>query len=522
MRTVQALLPLALSLLLFCFCCCACAAEVPVGAEAGTAALPGETATLEEKIHIRYEVCRSGGGRIEGWRDQHGLPGEKTTREVTATPKLGYVFTGWSDGSTEPTRTDVYGTEDVTYTANFSFERQGLPIIGIRTATGKDVESKEEYIGATVSMCNTGNADYELSGVKAEIRGRGNGTWTYPKKSYRIKFERKQNLMGLGTDTHRSWILMANHADRSMMRNYLSIYMANRLDGIGYNNNATFVALYLNGAYHGVYLLAEQIQTDAARIDIGTETLSDPEAEDAGFLVELDEYAEEPNRFYVDEQPFEIKSAYVNEKQRRYIVNYIRDVNGAIIDGDKERLETLVDLDSFIDGYLLEEFFKNIDAGWSSFYMHKKPGEKMEFGPFWDFDLSSGNNVSLDGGAHEGIYVGKKSGLSQEHVWYIRITREKWFTDAVKKRWQEILPDVDATLAELKRVSGATPDAFARNYDVWALQDETLWHITEPQKPFTAWQEHVDYLYDWLSDRRDWLTDYFASPEAYRFAKRHG
>ncbi len=517
MRIIRAIFLVILCTLLFCFC--ACSADVSVQAGAETAAPSGESAPLQEKTHIRYEVCRTGGGSIEGWRDQHGLPGEKTAHEVTATPKLGYVFTGWSDGNTEPTRSDVYGTEDVTYTANFSFERQGLPIISIRTETERDVESKDEYIGAVVSMCNTGHADYELSGVKAEIRGRGNGTWTYPKKSYRVKFERKQNLMGLGGDAHRSWILMANHADRSMLRNYLSIYMANRLEGIGYNNNATFVALYLNGAYRGVYLLAEQLEVSASRVDIGLDTLADFEAEDAGFFVELDEYAEDPHRFYVKDQPFEIKSAYTTEAQRAYIVSYITDVDAAIRDGDRERLSALVDLDSFIDGYLLEEFFKNIDAGWSSFYMHKKPGEKMEFGPFWDFDLSSGNNISLDGGDNTGIYVGRRSGLSQEHVWYIRITREKWFTDAVKQRWTEILPHVDATLAELRAVAESAPDAFARNYDVWKLQDETLWHITEPQKPFTTWEEHVDYLYDWLAGRRDWLTDYFASPEAYRFAR---
>ncbi len=518
MRIVKVILLLALCTLLFCIASCDRAADSGVSSDTQTAA--SEELSLSEKRKITYAVCRTGGGTLSGWRSQHGLPGETAKMEVTATPKLGYIFTGWSDGSTEPTRKDVFGTEDITFTANFSFERQGLPIISITTATGKDVESKDEYIGAVVSMCNTGCADYELSGVTAELRGRGNGTWTYPKKSYRIRFERKQNLMGLGKDEHRSWILMANHADRSMMRNYLSMYMANLLEGIDYNNNSTHVALYLNGEYHGVYLLAEQIEDDAARIDIGREALADPEAEDAGFLVELDEYAEDPHRFYVDEQPFEIKSAYVNEKQRRYIVNYITDVHNAIMDGDRDTLAALIDLDSFIDGYLLEEFFKNIDAGWSSFYMYKKPGEKMIIGPFWDFDLSSGNNISLDGGGSTGIYVGKKSGLSQEHVWYIHITRETWFTDAVKERWKEIQPVIDATLEELLRVADATPEAFARNYDVWALQDETLWHITEPQKPFTTWREHVDYLHTWLSERRDWLTEYFESPRAYQFAKR--
>lgn len=144
----------------------------------------------------------------------------------------------------------------------------------------------------------------------------------------------------------------------------------------------------------------------------------------------------------------------------------------------------------------------------------------MEFGPFWDFDLSSGNNISLDGGAWDGIYVGRKSGMSQEHVWYINITKYEWFTDAVIQRWTEIQPEIDAMLAELDRVAASAPNAFARNYEVWKLQDETLWHITEPQKPLASWQEHVDYLRDWLVSRRDWLTEYFASERAFDFGKR--
>lgn len=508
--------------LFFClFLFCACDASVPAG---GTPTPDTETAAVSDtdngRIAITYQICRTGGGTIEGWRTQHGQPGETTKMAVTVTAKTGYVFTGWSDGVKEATRTDVFGEEDAVYTANFSFDRQELPIISITTETGRDVTTKDTFIGASVSLCNTGSAAYELSGVSAEIRGRGNGTWEYPKKSYRLKFTRKQNLLGLGADEARTWILMANHADRSMLRNYLSIDLANRLSGIGYNNHAAFTALYLNGEYRGVYLLAEQIEDGASRVDIGTETLTDPDAEDAGFLVELDEYAKEPDLFYVDGQPFEIKNAYRNEAQRDYIIDYITQVHNAILDGDRERLSALADLDSFIDGYLLEEFFKNIDAGWSSFYMHKKPGEKMEFGPFWDFDLSSGNNISLDGGAWDGIYVGRKSGMSQEHVWYINITKYEWFTDAVIQRWTEIQPEIDAMLAELDRVAASAPNAFARNYEVWKLQDETLWHITEPQKPLASWQEHVDYLRDWLVSRRDWLTEYFASERAFDFGKR--
>ena len=113
---------------------CACAADTPVGNE--PTPIPDETA-------ITYKICRTGGGKIDGWTSQHGAPGTTAKREVTAIPKFGYIFTGWSDGVTEASRTDVFGTEDKTVTANFSFDRKNMPIISIVTETGDDVTSKD-------------------------------------------------------------------------------------------------------------------------------------------------------------------------------------------------------------------------------------------------------------------------------------------------------------------------------------------------------------------------------------------
>ena len=221
---------------------------------------------------------------------------------VTAIPKFGYRFTGWSDGVKEAERHDTFGETDQTIIANFSFDRRELPILSIITATGKDVTSKDIYTDATVSLCNTGYAAHEMSGVSAGIRGRGNATWTHEKLSYRIRFDKKQQPLGLGTAPDRTWVLMANHCDQTLMRNALAIDLANRLDGIDFNASAAHVELYLNGEYRGVYLLTEQIQVDAARVDIGAEEEGyDPMAVDAGFLVDLDSYSAPPYDFHIDD-----------------------------------------------------------------------------------------------------------------------------------------------------------------------------------------------------------------------------
>ncbi|MCQ2432248.1 MAG: CotH kinase family protein, partial [Clostridia bacterium] len=403
--------------LLFVFCGCENEAGIPTDTAAVTMdASSQKPPRADGKVEMHYAVGTAGGGRIEGWSTQHGMPGEETEREVTAYAFPGYRFSHWSDGSEEENRRDVFGEGDTEITAYFVMERAELPIFMIDTATGRDVTSKDEYVGATVSLCNTGASSYEMSVLPAEIRGRGNATWGMEKKSYRLKFEDKQQPLGLGSGPSRSWVLMANHCDQSLMRNYLSIFMANRMDGIGFNSNGAMVEVYLNGKYHGVYLLCEQIQEGDYRINLGREEYPEKTPSDPGFLVELDMYAEGDYRFEINGHPYQAKSFVYSWKEFDYIKDYILRVEEAIYSGDKARVEEVLDLDSAVDGYILEEFFKNIDVGWSSFYMYKREGadEVLHLGPFWDFDLAAGNDMRLDNGDWHGISVAKKVGESSQ------------------------------------------------------------------------------------------------------------
>ena len=239
---------------ILCLLLLLCILSVCIGCQenTGSDSLQSEQVVTDDgRIEIAYRVCDTGGGRIEGWVSQHGTPGEQAGVPVRAIPALGYTFTGWSDGIADAERHDIFGSQDKTVIANFSFDRRELPIMSVTTVTGKDVTSKENYIGATVSLCNTGKTKYEMSGISAGIRGRGNATWTYEKKSYRIRFEQKQQPLGLGSAPDRTWVLMANHCDQSLMRNALAIDLANRLDWIDFNSSSAHVELYLNGEYRG-------------------------------------------------------------------------------------------------------------------------------------------------------------------------------------------------------------------------------------------------------------------------------
>ena len=49
--------------------------------------------------------------------------------------------------------------------------------------------------------------------------------------------------------------------------------------------------------------------------------------------------------------------------------------------------EDLVDVSSLIDLYLVNEIMENAEGCMRCVYVYKRDGEKLKFGPVWDFDI---------------------------------------------------------------------------------------------------------------------------------------
>ena len=75
----------------------------------------------------------------------------------------------------------------------------------------------------------------------------------------------------------KSWVLLANFADKTMLRNYLAFYMG-RISNLDYTPRSHFVELMLNGRYNGTYQLCEKLKISGDRVNVG----------DDGFLMEID------------------------------------------------------------------------------------------------------------------------------------------------------------------------------------------------------------------------------------------
>ncbi len=388
-----------------------------------------------------------------------------------------------------------------------------IPVITIVTETGGDVESKEDYIRAEFTLKGEDGRDIEVGSMR--IRGRGNATWKMEKKSYRLKFDDDVCLMHpeLGDTDNKDWTLLANHCDKSLIRNHVAMSLGRELDGIEWSPYSELVEVYLNGEYRGIYMLSEQIEVGKQRIDI-----EDGEKDDIGFLIELDGYATgEYNRdmFTVNGQKYTVKSDINDTDQVIAMKLHLEAILNTLKEGDRDKVEAVLDIDSAVDMYLLQESMRNLDTGWSSFFLYfYEPHGKLYFGPPWDFDLSSGNSYNC----HEkkGLYVGHKIDqdgfyVSTTNQWFGALLSHKWFREAVRDRFNEKSADLIDVVNSCCNYAYDNMDTLDRNFEAWDIFDELINQEPVPVMILKSCTANVDYLADWFVERQAWLKDFYNS-----------
>ena len=401
-----------------------------------------------------------------------------------------------------------------------SSEGDTLPILSIKTENGQEIKSRDEYINATISA--SGTLDDEAFGftdLETEVRCRGNYTYTgTEKKSYRLKFSEKINIFGQGNGPAKSWVLLANHCDQTFLRNHVAFTMGRLLSNISYCTSSSFVKLYINDSYVGIYQLAEQHQVNQYRVNIN----EDPNVVDTDYLIERDSYAnndctEGLDYFRIDRTKYRVHSDNMTEEKCSFLQSYFSKAQDAVEGGIQASVKRYIDIDSFVDTMILQAFMKNTDVGYSSFYMVKKAGGKIYFTCPWDFDLALGNDERLDKGAVEGLYVGTKSDMSQEHEWFYLLMNEAWFCNLVKNRWNEVKKELyDAATYEMDRILLCFEDEMASNFDVWTkVFGKQINQEPRAIRALRSYKAHVEYLRNWYDQRYTYLDELFNSQELY-------
>ena len=142
-------------------------------------------------------------------------------------------YTGAEDGFTTMLITTTNGKEtkiDVKAIDSVQVRTTGLPEIYV---TLNDYPNWTELLGekdvihpAQLYIVGNGMMD-DLEEQTVEFRGRGNSTWSMPKKPYRFKMAKKASLAGM--PKAKTYALIANYIDCTLMGNAIALWTANYL-----------------------------------------------------------------------------------------------------------------------------------------------------------------------------------------------------------------------------------------------------------------------------------------------------
>ena len=412
-----------------------------------------------------------------------------------------------------------------------SFE--SFPSIHIKTI-GEDEPFVERTLWIDSEFILAGfdavTSDVSLPG---RIRGRGNSTWNMlpDKRPLRLRFETSQNFFH-GELAITDWILLADHGDRSLLRNYSALYLARRLDGLTWTPAARSVHLYVNDEYMGVYLLTEERSLAFEHLDF----ISDPNPAVSDYFFEMEwrlalegeEWVDfirvnsHPNgvvgdasaaagfdRDYLYEILYPQDEALTTE-HLEYVQAFLTEVGVLIRQSAFEAVRERVDLDSLIDFYLVQELYKNMDVGFASVFLQiRGQGDerRLYHGPVWDFDIAAGNAYWMGVESQTpfgGLYV------AERHYWYWYLMQMPEFVALLRERWNTVVHgEVLGMIGHLEHHAATHQSEFERNFGRHPILGSDMWPSPEHVNDILTFDGQVTYLTDFLAARASYLDDIF-------------
>lgn len=378
-----------------------------------------------------------------------------------------------------------------------------LPTVFIHTPELRPIEDKVNWISGSSIKIWTHEKGINYSDT-TNIRGRGNYTWTYPKKPYAIKLNKKASLLGLSK--HKRYCLLA------LWKGYIgNLYMAEvakRCVGKPWVPQGEFVELVLNGSFLGLYYLSEQIKIDKNRVNI-TEIKKDDLSGinlTGGYLLEYDQEFDEEYKFDSDiyKMPVMLKSPDddVPQEQFDYIKNYVNKMEEELskIGNEESHYQDYLDINSFADFWMASEVIYNHEVYKPrSFYMYKgRDGVdspegtacKMKAGPFWDQEMIFTNHWWNNKDAH---YFGA-------------LFKDSDYRKTVKNNWRVFRNNLEGKgdFPHVIDVINLTYDKIAFS----ANRDSSIWNNSS----FSITKD-VKTLNDGFTSKLDWMEEFINSLE---------
>lgn len=510
--------------------------------------LEGETNGLEKDVVFEFDAATSTFSAmylkwIDGENPEMMVPVFETTgakilvggNEIVS----GETEVSFADDFTVIVEAENGDTKEYVVSINCPQINRELPVLHFKPSS--EIVGKEEYVDTEIELYDktpgsTGEGWWSSAAGQGtvEMRGRGNSTWGLPKKPFRIKFPEKFSPIGFNHTKKKSWTLLAQDMDKSLLRTHLAFeysrVLLNQAEGwhdpsaVLFTPASRFVNVYITGYYTdsstgertfrygeylGVYQMSDQVEQGKGRIDVedlDDKDGADPEKITGGYVIETDihegdHYSELKNIKMSYKYP---KDDECDPAQYEYITDFINKAEEVLYSDGFKDPETgwrkWFDEKTLADFIIVKELAGDLD-GYTSTYMYKRRGvDKLFFGPIWDCDKGWNNDKRIP---HQGvdplnslmIYAGFYMPAYVEYDWFHRLWEDDAFRAFVASRWAskraELLAVTDKVLNE---VPAGMSKAIEANFTVWPFYYQYSDEANMPAENYPAEIERIRSL----------------------------
>lgn len=161
-----------------------------------------------------------------------------------------------------------------------------------------------------------------------------------------------------------------------------------------------------------------------------------------------------------------------------------------------------INVQSFVDYFIINEFTTNYDAGWLSTYIYRDIGGKYEM-VIWDFNSACDN--------YEKTTVSPQHFEMQDTVWHYMLMKDEYFVQRIIERYRELRKSylsesylneyIDDTVAFLG-------PAIDRNFQVWGSTFEEFLPLSPRDRNPTDHAAAVQQIKDFIQERGSWMDEH--------------
>lgn len=379
----------------------------------------------------------------------------------------------------------------------------GLPTVWITTNSHVNVSRPNQYYGGYFKVVNSPLTGGGITQANVKIRGLGTIEWYRPdyvisnstnmlpaKNTYALRFS--INISLLNDPKGLTWELLPNNDDLTFLHNQTAFYLG-RISNLDYTPRAHYVEMFLNSRFFGTYLMEERLEISENRVNVG----------DDGFILNVgsDEGGTSFSTDYLDRDVTIVAPGTPSSEALSYISSFVATAESALFSSDFTNESTgwqkYIDMDSFVDWYLINEIAKNRDGALeANCVMNLQRGGKLKMGPLWDFERAFDKNSSTD---PFGFVV-------KDATWFARLFQDPAFVARVKERFDYFYGHQQDIISEINANAGYLKYAVTENDNRW----NTFAPYTSPTiSTWAAYGMMVNNMKSWLVSRMDWLKKEF-------------